>query len=207
MGLLVAADIGVRSVAESQLENRTETALSTVGAAPAGPLSSRIASFPFLPRLLTSGEVARITVAAAGVTVEGLTFARVAVDLHGVTLDRDRLLSERKIVLQSLERGTAVAEVTQDQLSERLGIPVTLDAGQARVRVAGQMVTARASVSDNTLRLAVAGLSVPALRIPRLPLLPCVADAEILPGLVRLTCEVDQVPPELLGRPLDEVKL
>jgi hypothetical protein len=156
---------------------------------------------------LSSGDVSRITVAATEVTVEGLTFARVAVDLHGVTLDTDRLLSERKIVLESLDRGTAVAEVTQDQLSERLGVPVTLEAGQVRVRVAGQTVGATASVSDNTLRLAVAGFSVPSLRIPRLPLVPCVADAQILAGRIRLTCEVDQVPPELLGRPLDEVKL
>jgi len=52
----------------------------------------------------------------------------------------------------------------------------------------------------------VAGLSVPALKIPRLPLVPCVADAVILAGRIRLTCSVDQVPPELLGRPLDEVR-
>lgn len=206
-GLLVAADIGVRSVAEAQLEDRVNVALSNVGAPPAGPTSSRIESFPFLPRLLSSGDVSRITVAAVGVTVEGLTMARVAVDLRGVTLDRDRLLSERKIVLQFLDRGTATVEVSQEELSERLGVPVTLEAGQARVRVASQTVTATASVSDNTLRLAVAGFSVPALRIPRIPLVPCVADAEILPGRIRLSCEIDQVPPELLGRPLDEVML
>jgi hypothetical protein len=155
---------------------------------------------------LTAGDLSRITVAAVGVTVEGLTFARVAVDLRGVTVDRDRLLSERKVVLRSLRRGTASAEVTQDQLSERLGVPITLEAGRAQVRVAGQTVTATASVTDNMLRLAVAGLTVPALRIPRLPLLPCAADAEILAARIRLTCEVDQVPPELLGRPLDEVQ-
>ena len=30
-------------------------------------------------------------------------------------------------------------------------------------------------------------------------------DAEILPGRIRLTCSVDQIPAELVGRPLDEV--
>jgi hypothetical protein len=73
------------------------------------------------------------------------------------------------------------------------------------VRVAGQQVAASASVSDNTLRVTVAGLSVPGLKIPKLPLLPCVADLVILPGRVRLTCTVDKVPPELVGRPLDEI--
>ena len=187
-------------MAESQIRDRV-----VIAAEPAGETSARIDSFPFLGRLLTSGEVSRLRVAAADVTVEELTMARVALDLHGVTLDRDRLLSDQKVVLSELDRGTATAEVTAEQLSERLGVNVTLEPGRARVRVAGQTVSAAASVTDNTLRLSVAGLSVPALRIPRLPLLPCVADAEILAGRVRLTCSVDQVPAELVGRPLDEL--
>ena len=200
--LLVVADLGARSAVESQLTDRVELA-----AEPEGSTSARISSFPFLARLLTSGEVSRVRVATAGVTVEGLTLHRVSVDLDDVTVDRDRLLSERKIVLTALERGTVHAEVTQEELSDRLGVPVTLEAGRARVRVGGQTVTATASVSNNTLRLSVAGLSVPSLRIPKLPLVPCVADAEIVPGLVRLSCRVDEVPAELVGRPLDEVKL
>ena len=123
-----------------------------------------------------------------------------------MTLDRTRLFDDRKVVLESLGRGTATAEMTQDRLSEALGVPVTLEAGRVQVRVAGQQVTASASVSDNTLRLTVAGLSVPGLKIPKLPLLPCVADVVILPGRARLTCTVDQVPPELVGRPLDQVR-
>jgi hypothetical protein len=199
-GLLVVADVAARTVAEGQIRDRV-----AVAAGPAGPTTAEISSFPFLGRLLTSGHVSRIQVSAADVRVEDLTIAKVALDLHDVTFDRDRLLSDQKVVLSDLGRGTATAEVTAAQLSERLGVDVTLEAGRARVRVAGQTVTATASVSDNTLRLSVSGLSVPALRIPRLPLLPCVADAEILPGRIRLTCSVDQVPAELVGRPLDEL--
>lgn len=187
-------------MAEAQLRDRVE-----VAASPAGASRARIDSFPFTLRLLASGEVSRIRASASEVTVEGLTFARVAVDLEGVAFDRDRLLSDRTVVLSSLERGTATAEVTAEELSDRLGLPVTLEAGRARVRVAGQTATATASVSNNTLRLSVSGFSVPALRIPKLPLVPCVANAEILPGRVRLTCSVDAVPPELVGRPLSEL--
>lgn len=200
VGLLIAADVGVRSVAESQLRDRVAAAVT-----PAGPTSARISSFPFVVRLLTSGDVSRIRVAAADVTVERLTFATVSVDLQDVTLDRTRLFSERRIVLLSLGKGTATAELTQDRLSQALGVPLTLSAGRIGVRVAGQEVTAKASVSDNTLRVSVAGLSVPALRIPALPLLPCVADAVVLAGRIRLTCQVDHVPPELVGRPLDQL--
>ena len=202
LGLLAAAYLGVRAAVESQLEDRVELA-----ARPGGEATARISSFPFLARLLTTGEVSRVEVAAAAVTVESLTFSRLAVDLDDVTLDRDRLLADRKVVLSDLRRGTAEAEVSQEELSQRLGVPVTLEAGRARVRVAGQTVTATASVRDNVLRLSVSGFAVPPLRIPRLPLVPCVADVQILPGRVRLTCTVDQVPPELVGRPLDEVRL
>jgi hypothetical protein len=195
-------DVAVRSVVESQLQDRVELA-----ATPDGPATARISSFPFLGRLLLSGKVSQLEVVAAGVTVESVTFARVAVDLDDVTLDRDRLLSERKVVLTDLGRGSAEAEVTQEELSDQLGVPVTLEAGRARVRVAGQTVTATASVSDNTLRLSVSGFPVPSLRIPQLPLVPCVADVVILPGRIRLSCSVDQVPRELVGRPLDEVRL
>lgn len=200
-GLLVAADVFARTVAESQLRDRVSEA-----AGPAGATTASIDSFPFLVRLLSAGDVSRIRVASADVTVEGLTLARVAVDLRGVRIDRDRLFSEQKVVLTDLGSGTATAEVTAEQLSERLGVDVTLEQGRARVRVAGQTVTATASVSDNVLRLTVSGLNVPALRIPRLPLLPCVADAEILPGRIRLSCSVDEVPAELVGRPLDELQ-
>ena len=199
-GLRVAADVGARTVAESQIRDRV-----VIAAGAAGETTARIDSFPFLARLLTSGDLSRVRVSTADVTVEDLTLARVALDLHGVIVDRDRLFSDQKVVLLNLDRGTATAEVTAEQLSERLGVTVALESGRARVRVAGQTVTATASVRDNTLRLTVAGLSVPSLRIPRLPLLPCVADAEILPGRIRLTCSVDQVPPELVGRPLDEI--
>ncbi len=198
----MVADLGARAAVESQLRDRV-----VLAAEPQGSTSARISSFPFLARLVTSGEVSHVKVATAGVTVEGLTFARLAVDLEEVTLDRERLLSERKIVLTDLQRGTAQAEVTQEQLSDRLGVPVTLEAGRARVRVGGQTVTATASVTNNTLRLSVSGVAVPSLRIPKLPLVPCVADAEIVPGRIRLFCTVDDVPAELVGRPLDEVKL
>lgn len=199
-GFLVAADVGARAAVESQIRDRV-----VIAAGPAGETTARIDSFPFLARLLTAGDVSRIRVSAADVTVEDLTLARVALDLHGVTLDRDRLFSEQKVVLSALDRGTATAEVTANQLSERLGVTVTLESGRARVRLAGQTVTATASVSDNRLRLTVSGFDVPTLRIPRLPLLPCVGDAEILPGRIRMTCSVDEVPAELVGRPLDEI--
>jgi hypothetical protein len=104
------------------------------------------------------------------------------------------------VVLQDVGRGTARAELTQEELSRLIDLPVTLERGRAQVRVAGRMVTATASVRDNVLRLAVSGFQVPAVTIPRLPLVPCLADVELLPGRVSFSCRLDNVPPELVGR-------
>jgi hypothetical protein len=184
-------------VAESQLRHRVEAA-----AQPAGGASASIKSFPFLGRLLASGSVSRMQVSVADVTVQDVTFARLAVDLRNVVFDRDKLLSDRTVELRSIGRGTGVAEVTQAELSRLVGAPVLLEAGRARVQVLGQFVTATATVRDNTLRISVSGFNVQPLRIPKLPLVPCVANVEILAGRLRLTCDLDQVPVELLRRPV-----
>lgn len=192
-GLLLAADLGSRAVVESQLRQRVEAA-----AQPAGGAKARIRSFPFLGRLLASGSVSRVQVSVADVTVEKVTFAHLSVDLHKVVFDRDKLLSDRVVELRSIGQGTGVAEVSQAELSSLLGVPVTLEAGRARVKALGQQVTATATVRDNTLRVSASGVTLPPLRIPKLPLVPCVTNAEILPGRVRLTCDLDRVPVELL---------
>ncbi|MDP8937737.1 MAG: DUF2993 domain-containing protein [Actinomycetota bacterium] len=191
----MAADLGARQAAEEQIADRVAAAEGVQGQA-----RVRISSFPFLGRLLLSGTVTDLTVAVGDVEAERLRFATVAVDLDEVRISRDELLSGRRVVLQDVGRGTARAEMTQEELSRLVGLPVTVEPGRVRVRLGGQQATATASVRGNVLRLAVAGVQVPSLTIPRVPLVPCLADLELLPGRVRLTCRLDQVPPDLVGR-------
>lgn len=194
-GLLVAADLAARQVAEGQVAERVAAAEGVEGQARA-----EITSFGFLARLLASGTVTGLSVSVDDVRTDGPRFATVAVDLEEVRISRDALVSERRVVLADLGRGTARAELTQAELTRLLGMPVTVERGRVRVRVAGQQVTATAGVRGNVLRLAVSGVQVPALPIPRLPLVPCLTDVELLPGRVRLSCRLDRVPPELVGR-------
>lgn len=195
VGLLVVADLGARQVAEEQIADRVA---ATEGVQ--GQPRVRISSFPFLGRLLLSGTVTDLDVTVDDVEAERLRFATVAVDLEEVRISRDELLAGRRVVLRDVGRGTARAEIAQEELSRLLGLPVTVEPGRVRVRVRGQQVTATASVRGNVLRLAVAGVQLPAVTIPRLPLVPCLADLELLAGRVRLTCRLDQVPPDLVGR-------
>jgi hypothetical protein len=94
-----------------------------------------------------------------------------------------------------------VAELSQGALREALnGLPVILENGRIGVTVRGVALTVEASIRDGVLRLSAGRLSIPPITIPRLPLLPCVTNAEAGPGVLRLSCRVNEVPQELLRR-------
>lgn len=190
-GLLAVADVAAEGVAESELEARLAAEIPG-----ATGVSARISSFPFLGRLLSSGRVAEVDAQARGLEVEGLDLEVVSVDLDGVTLDRRLLWDDQRVAVTDIDHGRVRAEVTQAALSERLGVDVRLEAGRASVTVAGRRITAELAVRDGRLVVGGAGLSLPALDVVA-PLLPCIADAEIVPGRVLLTCDFTEVPEEL----------
>ena len=192
LALLALADFGARRIAEQELAGRVRDAVPT-----AGDASAEVRSFPFLPRLLASGDVPEVDARVGPVTVEGLRFDFIAVELHGVQLDRDELLGRRRVILERIERGEVRAEVDQAALSEVAGVPITLENGRASVQVKGVTVAANLSVRDGRLIVGGAGISLPALNLNG-PLLPCVANAEILAGRVALTCEFTEIPRELI---------
>ena len=190
-GLLLAADTIARRLAEEELAARLKAAVPS-----AGTTSAELRSFPFLPRLLASGRVSEVDAAVGDVTVEGLRFASIAVGLHGVQVDRDQLVRDRRVVLEKIDQGRVEARVTQEALTEALGVPVTLGRGRASVTIAGQTLGADLAVENGRLVVGVAGFSLPAIRVTA-PLLPCVANARIDPGVVLLTCDFTEIPAEL----------
>ena len=190
--LLVAADLTARSVAEQELVRRVQTAVPEAGAA-----SVHIPSFPFLPRLLASGTVPRLDAEVRDVTVKQVRFDFIAVELHGVRLDRDQLTRNRSIVLRDIVRGQVRGEVQQRALTDVLGVPVQLEDGRAAVRIAGVTLGADISITDGSLTISGLGITLPTLDLTG-PLLPCIADAVILSGRVSLTCDFTQIPAELL---------
>ena len=200
--MLVVADVAARGVAEDQLRQRLIARAQASGAELDGPVSAGISSFPFLGRLLVSGTISEVDVALADVTVRGVTFASVGVELRAVRIDQDVLMQDRRVALESIGRGTAVVEISGDELSRLLGVPLVLEDGRAGVRVGGALVTVAARVEGSSLVVEAGGISLPVIEIPPLPLVSCLDGAEILPGRLRLTCRVDRVPIELAGRSL-----
>ena len=200
--VVVVADVAARGVAEDQLRQRVLSRVQASGSEVDGRVSAAISSFPFLGRLLLSGTISEVDVSLVDVTVRGVTFASVGVELRAVQIDRDALVQDRRVALQSIGRGTAVVEISGDEVSRLLGVPIVLEEGRAGVRVGGELVTVAARVEGSSLVVEAGGFSLPVIEIPPLPLVSCVDGAEILPGRLRLTCRVDRVPIELAGRPL-----
>jgi hypothetical protein len=75
---------------------------------------------------------------------------------------------------------------------------VRLRNGKIGVRAGPLEATAKVTVQDNVIRVKAGPVTLPAIRIPKAPLLPCVANAEVLEGRIRVSCTLSQVPEELL---------
>lgn len=194
--LLVAADVAARRAVEGQLEDNIRREVPT-----ADRVRVHLDSFPFLGRLALSGRVPKVRASVDDVHVSRLRFSRVSVELRNVKVDRSRLVADRRLDLDTIDRGMAVAELSQGALRQALGgLPVVLENGRIGVTVRGVSLTVEASIRDGVLRLSAGRLSIPPITIPKLPLLPCVTDAEAGPGVLRLSCRVNEVPQELLRR-------
>ncbi|MGI8777408.1 MAG: hypothetical protein ACR2LJ_08485 [Acidimicrobiales bacterium] len=201
VGLLIAADVAARRTVEAQLESRIRVAVASADGVPPDAVTVHVDSVPFLARLAFTGNVSGVRASVAGVAVEGLRFSRVAVDLRDVHIDRDRLVLHRQVDIKTIGHGMAVGEVTQADLRRALdGVPIVLGDGTIGVTVAGVRASVSAAVVNGVLRLSAGGIRLPAITLPKTPLLPCVSQAASVPGRLVLSCAVDQVPREILRR-------
>ncbi len=192
--LLVVADVAARRASETQLENNIVHDVRGATAA-----TVRIDSVPFLGRLAISGHVPAVHASVDDVTVSRLRFARINVDLHDVRIDRRRLVFDRVVDLQDVDRGMATGEITQGDLRAALGnVPVVLDDGRIGVIIGGVTASVSVSVKDNVLRLTAGRVTIPAITLPKIPLLPCLTDAVAQTGRLLLSCTLSTVPDELL---------
>ncbi|HVE47091.1 MAG TPA: DUF2993 domain-containing protein [Acidimicrobiales bacterium] len=191
--ILGAVDQGARVFAENKLEEKARAE-----ARGASSVEASISSFPFLGRLLVSGNVSTVEVRAEQATLSDLLSGSVEVDLRGVRLERDALFSG-KVRLQRIDAGTVAVELDAAGLGRVLKLPVTIEDGQVRLTVAGRTVTARAAVVAGELVLQMGALPALSVPITRNGLMNCTAaDAEVRGDTIRLTCAVDEVPPALL---------
>lgn len=192
--LLLGADTAARSYAQGKLADRARQA-----APEATDVTARISSFPFLGRLAVSEDVTDISLHFTDVVAAGLRFAAVDVDMHGVVIDRNELISQRKVRLLRIDHGTVAVELAASELSRALGAQVGIRGRGVEVGgTGGSSVTATPAVTGNRLLLRTANLPTLALAIPRTTLIPCAATVVVSGDRLRISCSINQVPPALL---------
>lgn len=196
--LEIVADLGARAWAQSQITSRARAEV------PSGVhVDSHIRAFPFLIPLFSSGHVAEVDGHFENVTAGPLVLSAVNIELHGVRVDRDKLVNERKVRLVDIRDGTVSADITAAELSRVLHVPITITTAQVKATVGGVTVASNVRVRANSLDFGIPG--VPRIAIPQTHLLPCATDLTLLAGRVRVSCTIHNVPPGLVGAANDSL--
>jgi hypothetical protein len=197
LGLLVVGDRVAKSIAESKIEERAATVASG-GVGAAATISAHIDSFPFVARLLLSGDAGNIELHADRVANGTITLSALDLRLDGVRLNKDVLLSSHRAELTSIDHGVVTASLTAPDLSKVVGVPVTIGDGKVSVTVRGRTVAAEVVAAGDGIELRINPL--PAFKVPfaKSDLLPCgLADGRVQGDRLILTCKITEVPPAL----------
>ena len=189
--LLAVGDVAARHWTEGELARRIEARV------PGSHATVHVTSFPFLGRLAVSGSVPKITAHIDKVANTSLPFAFFDFEVDGVKVDRNTLIQDQKVKLQSISRGEVRAEITEAALSAALGQPVRLGNGEVQVVRQGVSIAAKVAMVNN--RLVLSGPLSLGVAIPKLPILPCAATVTVRPGRLDVACEVHEIPPALVA--------
>jgi hypothetical protein len=203
---LIVADQGAKGWAESKLAERAAAYYP-----PGAGSSASIHSFPFIPRLLISGEVPRVDVNLDDLRFQAVLVRRLSLHVVDVKLDRDEIFRGR-VHVRDVGEGKIVATLDGPALAKAIGADLRFtDAGDVEVhqRIQGVDVKAKGTVTvkGNVIRVtptSVQGLDVPAnrfalsYRIPGIELLPCDAAVKITRDAAVLSCDVVDIPAALI---------
>lgn len=188
LGLLAFGDVWVRHRVQTLIAQHIESE------EPGSTATVHITSFPFVGRLAVSGNIPRLDADVRDVSASGLTFSDIDVDVHGVKVDNGKLTS-REVVLQGIASGSVTGDITQESIDRLTGISVVL--GSGTVEVAGATLTPSVSVTDGDIVVTLPHLPTLRIPIPRLSILPCVGSVAIIPGALRVSCQLSELPPAL----------
>lgn len=198
LGLVVALlgvlDAVAKGWAESQIESRAEAEAGAQANATAD-----IDSFPFLGKLLVSGNAGDIDVRIRNVTAESLRFSRLTITLDDVKLDRGEMFSGDAEV-RSIDSGTITMRFTAADLTEAIGMPVEISGGRVTVTVRGVAVSATPeATTEGSVRLQASGLPALNVPVPQTRLVNCAVDTvTVRDGELRASCTIEEIPPALL---------
>jgi hypothetical protein len=171
----LVADVGLRALAETQIETTAERE------APEAYADASIPVFPFLPPLLLAGKVNHVEIHLVQVKAQAVVFDSLDFDLHGVDISRRALFNDRRVELVKIDRGTVSAVVELPAITR--GVPLSA----VSARVVGRRIVIHGP----------GGLSA-SLPMPAGSLIPCQGSATVVDNRVRISCTLDEIPPALI---------
>jgi hypothetical protein len=190
----LAFDVVLKGRAEAELAD--EVARRVPGS---NGVRAQISSFPFVGRLLLSGDVSKVVVTAQHAGSDEVALSNVRVQVEDVEMDSGEAMDGRAVV-KSIGRGSVRADLRQDQINSRLprGYQVQMQEGKAVVSGPAASQAQLVTTPEGTVQLRIAGRSLVDVPFPKTRLLPCSPTAAFVSGAVRLTCTFDEVPDLLL---------
>jgi hypothetical protein len=191
--LLVAIDFGAKIAVEriSARELRNADEIN------AGSVETSVDSFPFLGRLLLSGETS-FFIALDDVTDRGVTIERIEFDVDGLVFNRGEVL-DRRVRIDDVGQVRVSVVIDEDAITETAGVAVDLEPGSATA--AG--VTVGVAVVGREVQVSAPGVGAVSFAIPSTDYLPCEPALAIEKDQVEVSCITDTLPPlvnEALGQ-------
>jgi len=189
----LGADVVLKGRAEARL-----TAEVIARSPETSGVRSRIRSFPFVGRLLTSGTVSAVDITAQHANPGGVALTDLRVHLEDVELDRDAAIDGRAVV-RSITRGRVQADLGQDQINTRLPkqFRIDLQPGTAKIEGPGKADGTLTLNPEGMIQLRIGNRTVFELTLPETGLLPCRPAGTFIAGAIRLTCDFTEIPPLL----------
>lgn len=160
-------------------------------------------SVPLLFRVLITSTVSRVEISVRHVETEGLPTDRISATLEGVHIDLGESISQREVVVESVDRLVIAIEITDEQASKTLPARFAFEFRPSAVVVSGPGVRFEAEpqvASKSQIRFVAKGQLPGGIRLPvwnlgSLPLLACnELDVDVDSGRLRITCAIDNPP-------------
>jgi hypothetical protein len=194
VGGLAYADLRLRGLAEEHAELKLTEALPQ-----ARGVQVVLDGFPFTLGVLMNGQVDGLHVKLDEVKEAGLSAQDLSLDVETITLDKDALIDEQRLVVTDIGRATAQGFVSDDAVSKVVGQKVEFTPGKAHATVQGREIEVKARVKGRFVSLSSGIPGVPAVTFPLPPgdVLPCSPELELLAGKIRLSCSIDELPKTL----------
>lgn len=191
---LLYADTQLKSLAEDHAEQEIGKALPQLSG-----VQIELDGFPIALDVLFHGQVEGLHVTIDKAREAGFEAEELSLDVYEISIDKDALMDEQRLVVTEIGKATAQVFVTDDEVSKAVKQPVTFSGGKARAKVKGKEVEASASVMGRMVALRTTLPGVPPLvfPLPSSDVLPCSPELEVLEGRLRLSCSIDALPDAL----------